>query len=66
MKKLFSNFVFLKKKEFTIIVFMGKKELLQQRIVGFQTSLWAEVRPRKLILPVDGEDHNTAWREKMR
>ncbi|WP_279104192.1 hypothetical protein [Bacteroides acidifaciens] len=45
---------------------MGKKELLQQRIVGFQTSLSAEVRPRKLILPVDGEDHNTAWREKMR
>lgn len=60
------NFFFQKKKENQECVFMGKKELLQQRIVGFQTSLWAEVRPRKLILPVDGEDHNTAWREKMR
>ncbi|ANU59314.1 hypothetical protein ADH74_13150 [Bacteroides caecimuris] len=60
------NFFFQKKKENQECVFMGKKELLQQRIVGFQTSLSAEVRLRKLTLLVDGEDHNTAGREKMR
>jgi hypothetical protein len=59
------NFFFQKKKDNQECVFMGKKELLQQRIVGFQTSLSAEVRLRKLTLLVDGEDHNTAWREKM-
>jgi hypothetical protein len=39
----------------------GKKEL----IVGFQTSLSVEVRLRKLTPPVDREEHNSAWCEKM-
>ena len=46
-------YFFVRKKVFLIIVFMGKKELLKQLIVGFQASLPVEVYPRELFLPVD-------------